>query len=310
MGLHRSRCKLAITAVGPENVLRMDGSFSTRAVDLRVCREAFRFLEAVDGPEGWRLAWARVAPADRATTPSSAPEPAPSWRLVANLLETVDPWAAAGPAAMAIRWGIPVTTAFSEAPLEIVMARTDIPRLRLRLAARGFAPKPGGWLRAADGGTLVPRGRVLPAAFGSVPVLAFIEGATSFREDGIPLAEPAAGTALALLRAGAELLAGGPLAAWHLVEAAVLESQAISSQRTLWNDRLTAWGLGPFSEALRSLTAVVAGIEEHPTPAAERLLRGQGPLKARVRLAAPLLEGTWRRLRLVMTARPGQEGWL
>ncbi len=270
----------------------------TRVADvLEPCRQAFGRLEA-EGGRGWSAAWRLVGP-----TGERGPGGPDSWAGGASaglleLLEGIEPWGVTGPAAMAVRLGVDAEMAVRTAPLELYMARADIPRLRLRIVARG-----GAVVRP------IFRGRVVPVPFGDVPVLPFARSVTTGGEGRLRLLDPAAARAAAVLRAGVELLAGAPLWRWHLVEVATLGTSADRRAAARWRERLTGWGLAPLANAVESLADVVVGRRGAPDAGAAVLL--QAARGSRWREGMRLLEGRWRQLRFAVLAAMGlgRDGW-
>ncbi len=212
--------------------------------DLSACRRALRLMDGADAGAAWTEAVARLELGVEAGVEGG--DALLSWRTAADLLEGVDGGVAVGAVAAGLRLGVPVSLLAATVPLELLVPRADAPRLRLRLVARGFSREAEGWLAGPAGGRVVVRDRLVPAGFGSVPVLVFAEEARGVEMSDVrlPVAAPGASWAAALARAGIGALAGSRWARLALTVAALEARGLDAAERERWRKRLRLWGIG------------------------------------------------------------------
>lgn len=272
--------------------------------DLSACREALRLMEETAGAASWLQAVVRLE-LDAPVVPEGG-NALDSWRAAAELLDGVDGAVAAGAVAAGCRLGVPLPDLAATVPLELLVAKADAPRLRLRLVTRGFSRGAEGWLAGPGGGRVVVRDRLVPEGFGRVPVLVFAEGAgvVEMGDVRLPVAASGAAWAAALARAGIAALAGSRWARLALTAAALEARSLHPPERERWRERLRLWGMGRLVAVVEAWLEWVerggedaGGLPGLPAPGRsrrDRVLAGmklQDGLPAAVRFAAAQLLG-------------------
>ncbi len=235
------------------------------------------------------------------------------WGALIHRLEGIEPWAVVGGAALGLRVGGEVDTVAAAVPLEVVLPRAFVPRLRVHLAAKGFAPGREGWLHGPGGGVIVLRDRLVPAGFGSLPVLVFAEDAREVEAAGLRLriAAPGAAWAASVLRAGIELLTGSPWAALHLTAAAIEGSGLDSAERSLWEERLRRWGAGPLAQPVMAAVDWLLGAPGPPPELSTAPAGGWPSHRELLREARALQQGRFAALRFAIVQELSriESGW-
>ncbi len=282
------------------------------ALRLEESRDAARILLGREDPsQAWRDATERVGlGADQGRDRETARD---AWRSLIDRLQGVEPWAVMGGAALGLRIGVEVEMLAATAPLEVILPQASAPRVRVHLAAKGFAPGPEGWLYGPGGGVVVLRDRLVPAGFGSLPVLVFAEDAEEVSMSGlrIRIAVPGAAWAASLLRAGIELLTGSPWAPLHLTAAAVEGEGVDPVDRRQWGERLGRWGAGRLVQPVMQAEDWILGVSGPPPELSMPPAGGWRSRRELLREATRLQQGRCAALRfaVVQTLSRVDSGW-
>lgn len=294
------------------SVSLLDAHSGAAATALADAREAARaLLQSEDISRAWQEAVDRLGLASHpAGDPKAARE---GWGVLIDRLEGIEPWAVVGGAALGLRVGVEADALAATVPLEVVLPKAFVPRLRVHLAAKGFAPGREGWLHRPGGGVIVLRDRLVPAGFGSLPVLVFAEEAEEVETAGLRLriAAPGSAWAASVLRAGIELLTGSPWASLHVTAAAVEGDGLDREERRMWEERLQRWGTGPLVQPIVGAADWIMGAPGPPPELSTAPAGGWPSRRELLREAMRLQQGRIAALRLAVVQKLSriESGW-